>query len=190
MKISIKCPISLLKIEWKNREMGMRNLWEVYKKINIGDMGEMLNFGEEESFYHQTCSQRMRDIEKELGVGIDKKYCVIKELYNKYQIVRVLKLTQKEEIKISKREEKTKEFKNKMTIGEFWEKKETKRISEKKWIKAIKSNIDVYKIFDKNKLKEKGIVERESNHKIGEGTQKVIQKVLCEEGGNTPKQIV
>jgi hypothetical protein len=64
MKISQCCPSSLLYLPIEKRGMGLRNLWDLYKKINVADLGEMINFHNENSLYHRTSIQRIKDLYK------------------------------------------------------------------------------------------------------------------------------
>jgi hypothetical protein len=73
MNISIRCLSSLLKMKIKEGGMGLRDLWDVYKEINIGDLGDVSNLQDEESLYFRTTMQRTKDIKRSSKIEIGKK---------------------------------------------------------------------------------------------------------------------
>jgi hypothetical protein len=99
MRISQHCSSSLLYLPIEEGGMGLRNLWDLYKEINIADLGEVINFHNENSLYYKTSIQRTRDLYNE-GISWNQKSKISKEQYKKYWIARTIKLTKKEEITI------------------------------------------------------------------------------------------
>jgi hypothetical protein len=131
MKISIRCPTSLLKMEVRKGGMGWRDLWDLYCEINIGDLGNVMNFQKEESLYHRTTIQRITDIKKELKIDLERNNKITKEQYNNYWGARVSRLIQKEGMNVQVNKRESWEFSRETRIEEIQEMGEVEGIREK-----------------------------------------------------------
>jgi ribonuclease HI len=169
MGISIRCPTSLLKMEVKGGGMGWRDLWDIYKEINIGDLGDVLNFQDKESLYYKTTKQRMKDVSRTENIAIGKKNMITNEVYNKYWIARALRLTQKEKIEVIENKNNVKEYVSPTYLEDIRVELGELERDEREWEELQEINIDVNRIFENNKLLEKKEIDKIIKEKGSEG---------------------
>ena len=62
MRVSIKCPSSLLHLEIGEGGMGLRKLGDIYREINIANLLDLVNYADKKSLYYLTSRQRMDDL--------------------------------------------------------------------------------------------------------------------------------
>lgn len=100
LKISVRCPTTLLYLRNKSGGMGIRGLWNLYTEINIADLLDVINFQDRSSLYYKTSIQRLIDLKINNNVDPTSPKGIEKPLYTKYWGARVIHLCKKENIKI------------------------------------------------------------------------------------------
>jgi hypothetical protein len=79
--------------------MGVRNLWDLYKEINISDFNVMINYQDKNSLYHKTGIQRLKDITEKIR-GWNNLNIFDKRRYNKNWIIKALYLMKEDNIQV------------------------------------------------------------------------------------------
>jgi hypothetical protein len=99
--VSIRCPIFMLFLDRRNREWGLKSLWETYKETNIADLLNIINYRRKTLLYYQTLVQWLMDLDEKGIVKWRKNKKINKETYNKWWIVRAIELARMSGLKIS-----------------------------------------------------------------------------------------
>lgn len=181
-RVSIQCPTTLLKMDPKEGGMGVRDLWEIYKEINIGDLGDVLNFHDKQSLYYRTTKQRIEDIEKTNKINMERKNKIVKDNYNKYWVVRAIRLAQKEGITIVKNKKEI-EYTRETTINELKEVMKDRVTNEKEWGELENLGLKINEIFEDKHLKGwEEINKKREGKKLKKKEWEKIKKLLCREG--------
>lgn len=154
-------------METKDGGMGIRDLWDLYREINISNYRDMMNFQTKDSLYAKTTQQRMKDVKEEFNIEETKKNKIKKELYEKYWGVRVIRLMERDKVRIEKNERPNIEYKESTTFEEIREKVLIRNVTEKKWNDMENLGIDINKAIVKKKLdKRENIIKNNFGRKI------------------------
>jgi hypothetical protein len=102
-------------------------------EINIGDLGDVMNFKNEKSLYRRTTLQRINDIKRVNNINMEKNNKNTKETFNNFWVARVIRLTQKEKMKVEINK-KYKDFMDITTLEEICNKVELNDLEEEEII--------------------------------------------------------